>query len=103
MRLLLDIRYGTERYPEKVARRLRTVNIGSRIAAASHAFFAALSFANFTQFWWAGLAHSALMLLFAGVPLLHRLGSQAGGIATLVLYYLDIIGFIYLAGTGVGL
>ena len=43
------------------------------------------------------------MLLFAGVPLLHRLGSQAGGIATLVLYYLDIIGFIYLAGTGVGL
>ena len=33
MRPLLDIRFGTEQYPEKVARRLRTVNIGTRIAA----------------------------------------------------------------------
>lgn len=37
MRLLLDIRFGTERYPEKVARRLRTVNIGTRLATAFHA------------------------------------------------------------------
>ena len=42
MRLLSDIRFGTERYPEKVARRLRTVKFGSRIAAAVHAFFAAV-------------------------------------------------------------
>ena len=38
MRLLSDIRFGTERYPEKVARRLRTVNIGTRLATAFHAF-----------------------------------------------------------------
>jgi hypothetical protein len=38
-RLLPDIRFGTERYPEKVARRLRTVNIGTRIAAACYAPF----------------------------------------------------------------
>ncbi len=103
MRLLLDIRFGTERYPEKVARRLRTVNFGSRIAAAGHAFFAAVSFAYFTQFWWMVLAHTVMMLLFAGVPLLHRLGHQAGGVATLVLYCSDIIAFICLIGTGVGI
>ena len=39
MRVLTDIRFGTERYPEKVSRRLRTINFGSRIAAAFHAFF----------------------------------------------------------------
>jgi hypothetical protein len=43
MRLLPDIRYGTERYPEKVARRLRTHNIGTWIAAASCACFAGLA------------------------------------------------------------
>ena len=34
MRLLWDIRFGTERYPEKVARRLRTHNMGTWLAAA---------------------------------------------------------------------
>jgi adenylate cyclase len=103
MRLLSDIRFGTERYPEKVARRLRTVNFGSRLAAAGHGFFAAVSFAYFAQFWWLALVHIALMLLFAGIPLLHRLGPQAGGVATLVLFYLDIIAFICLIGTGAGI
>ena len=37
MRLLTDIRFGTESYPDKVARRLRTVNFGTRIAASGHA------------------------------------------------------------------
>jgi adenylate cyclase len=102
MRLLLDIRFGTERYPEKVARRLRTVNIGTRLATAFHAFFAALSFAYFTQFWLFALAHMVAMLLFAGVPLLHRLGPQVGPVATLVLFYLEAIAYTCLAGTGAG-
>ena len=38
------IRFGTERYPEKVARRLRTVNIGTWIGTLVHAFFALISF-----------------------------------------------------------
>ena len=102
MRLLLDIRFGTERYPEKVARRLRTVNIGTRIATAFHAFFAALSLVYFTQFWLFAIAHTVAMLLFAGVPLLHRLGPQAGPVATLVLFYLEAIAYTCLAGTGAG-
>jgi adenylate cyclase len=103
MRLLLDIRFGTERYPEKAARRLRTVNIGTRIAAAFHAFFAAVSFAYFTRFWWAGPVHTVLMLFFAGVPMLHRVGTNAAAVFTLVLFYLDILAFICLIGTGAGL
>jgi adenylate cyclase len=102
MRLLSDIRFGTERYPEKVARRLRTVNIGTRLATAFHAFFAALSFVYFTQFWLFALAHMVAMLLFAGVPLLHRLGPQVGPVATLVLFYLEAIAYTCLAGTGAG-
>jgi adenylate cyclase len=103
MRLLTDIRFGTECYPEKVARRLRTVNIGSRIAAAFHAFFAAVCMIYFARFWWLVIAHTVAMLLFAGVPLLHRLGPQAGGVATLVLFYLEIITYVCLVGTGAGI
>ena len=65
MRPLLDIRFGTEQYPEKVAGRLRTVNIGTRIAAAFHAFFAAVTFAYFTRFWWLGLIHLSRDLSWA--------------------------------------
>ncbi len=39
VRFIPFIRYGTERYPEKVARRLRAVNIAALIAAASSSFF----------------------------------------------------------------
>ena len=86
-----------------MARRLRTVNIGTRIAAAFHAFFAAVSIAYFTRFWWLVIAHTVAMLLFAGVPLLHRLGPQAGAVATLVLFYLEIIAYACLVGTGAGI
>jgi adenylate cyclase len=103
MRLLLDMRFGTERYPDKVARRLRTVNFGTRIAAAGSAFFAVVSIAYFTQLWWLALAHTVMMVFFAGVPLLHRLGPQAGAVATLVLFSLEILAFICLVGTGAGI
>jgi adenylate cyclase len=39
-RLLPNIRYGTEGYPEKVARRLRAVNITTWAAASFAALFA---------------------------------------------------------------
>ena len=103
LRLLSDIRFGTERYPEKVARRLRTVNFGTRIAAAFHGFFAVVSLFYFAQFWWLMLANTLAMLLFAGVPLLHRLGSQAAAVATLILFYVEIIAYICLIGTGAGI
>ena len=102
MRLFWDIRYGTEGYPDKIARRLRTINIGTRIAAAFHASLAVLSLAYFMQFWRLAIAHTAAVLLFGGVPLLHRLGAHAGAAFTLVLFYLEIIGYTCLIGTGAG-
>ena len=48
MRFLPDIRYGTENYPEKVARRLRAFNLtawsSAAIAASSFAIYVALEF-----------------------------------------------------------
>src|ERR1700752_3767934 len=78
IRLLFDLRYGTEGSPDKIARRLRTVNIGTRFAAASHAFFAVVTLVDVTRFWWLVLWHIVAILLFAGVPLLHRRGPWAG-------------------------
>ena len=56
MRLLPNIRYGTERYPEKVARRLRALNITTWIAAVVASGFAIVQlldpthgFTNFDQ------------------------------------------------------
>ena len=45
LRFLPDIRYGTENYPEKVARRLRALNLAAWIGAAVAAF----GFANFLR------------------------------------------------------
>ena len=43
------------------------------------------------------------MLLFASVPLLHRLGPRAGAGATLVLFYSEVLAFTCLVGTGAGI
>ena len=103
MRLLTDIGFGTERYPDKVARRLRTVNFGTRIAASGHALFFVVTLADFVRLWWLLLVHTVMMLLFAGVPLLHRFGPQAGGVVTLVLFTSELLVFTYLIGTGAGI
>jgi DNA-binding ferritin-like protein (Dps family) len=50
----------------------------------------AARFAYFPRFWWLTLANTVAMLLFAGVPLLHRLGPRAGPVATIVLFYLEV-------------
>jgi hypothetical protein len=42
MRFLPNLRYGTGGYPEKVARRLRVVNITTWSCAAGFAWFALL-------------------------------------------------------------
>ena len=102
MRMLWDIRFGTESYPDKIARRLRTVNFGTRIAAIGHALFSIVTLADFAQLWWAVLVHMVMMLLFAGVPLLHRFGPQTGGVVTLVLFTSELLVFTYLTGTGAG-
>ncbi len=103
MRLLPNIRFGTERYPEKVARRLRVLNIATWIASATHAFYAVVLLLDFTRFWWLALGNAVAMLLYAGVPLLHRLGHLAGPVAITVIFYADLLAYILLLGTGIGI
>ena len=103
MRRRTDIHFGTENYPKKVARRLRTVNFGTRIAAGAHAFVVAVSLAYLPRLWWLALWNLVAMLLFASVPLLHRLGPRAGAGATLVLFYSEVLAFTCLVSTGAGI
>jgi adenylate cyclase len=73
MRFLPDIRYGTGRYPEKIARRLRLVNATAWIIAAVTLGFAIVQLADATPgVWPAGLANALTAAACAAAPLLHR-------------------------------
>jgi adenylate cyclase len=41
------------------------------------------------------------MLPYAGAPLLHRLGPLAAPVAVMVLFYVDLLAFVCLLGTGI--
>jgi adenylate cyclase len=88
-RLLLKVvRFGTERYPEKVARRLRALNITVWLGAATTAVFAILRLTNpapgmFTR----GLVNAAFAVVIASIPLLHRFGPLAAPLAFVTLAF----------------
>jgi adenylate cyclase len=103
MRLLPNIRFGTERYPEKVARGLRTLNLGCWIASATHSFYALVLLHDLGRFWWLAIANTVAALLYAGIPLLHRFGRLAGPIAVFVLFNMDMLAYVCLLGTGIGI
>lgn len=102
MRLLPNIRFGTERYPEMVARRLRTLNIAVWMASATHALYAAVLLADLARFWWLAIANMVAALLYASIPLIHRFSRLAGPIAATVLLYADMLAYVCLLGTGTG-
>jgi adenylate cyclase len=102
LRLLPNIRFGTDRYPDEVARRLRALNIATWIASATHAGYAVANFLD-RPLWWLGVANAVATLLYAGVPLLHRLGRLAAPVTFIILLYADLLINICLLGTGIGL
>ena len=102
MRVLPNIRFGTERYPDKVARRLRTLNIGTWIAAATAGFNALVIFFSFSDLWWLALANTVAMLLYAGAPLLHRLGPLAAPLTVIIMFYVEMLLALCLFGTSIG-
>lgn len=103
IRLLPSIGFGTGRYPEKVARRLRTLTFAAWIAAATHALYAAALLYDVARFWWLIAANAVAMLLYAGVPLLYRFGRLTGPIVVIVLLFADMTAYIVLLGTGLGI
>jgi adenylate cyclase len=88
VRLFPGIAYGTSGYPEKIARRLRAVNIAAWSVASATLFFAILRFLDpRPEMLSRAFANLGATVVLASVPLLHRFGPLA---APLVL-----IGFVY--------
>lgn len=95
MRLIPNVRYGTERYPERVARRLRGANLAAWIGAATVGLFAIWRFFEGVAHW----KYAAIVALALGLtPLLHRFGSLAAPIALTAIIYL----WVFWLGLSVG-
>ena len=103
MRLLPNIRFGTERYPDKVARRLRTLNIAVWAAAATHVAYAGMLSFDPARYWWLILLNLASALLYTGIPLLHRAHRFAAPVAATILFNANMVTFVFVLGTGVGI
>ena len=101
MRFLPMIDWGTARYPLKVARRLRAVNIAAWIGVALSVVFALIqTFDSRLDTWKTVAVNAADATLLATVPLLHRWGPLAGGIALFIIAYAGIFALCALFGTG---
>ena len=99
-----DIRYGTERYPEKVARRLRALNLAVWIVSAAASGFAIARFLDPTPGLWKVAAVNAIAAAAcAAIPLLHRYGPLAAPLAATIVGYVYCFVVIYLLGTGTGM
>jgi adenylate cyclase len=104
VRLVPNIRFGTERYPEKVARRLRAVNITAWIAAPVAGFFALWQFLDPTPgLWKVAAINLADMVFWAAIPLLHRFGPSVGALALALSVYASHFVVILLLGTATGM
>ena len=89
MHILPGIAYGTRAYPEKIARRLRAVNIATWSIASATLFFAILRFLDpRPEMLPRALANLGATFVLASVPLLHRFGPLVAPLA--------LIGFIYI-------
>ena len=104
LRLLPDVRYGTQRYSERVARRLRALNITTWIASAVSSGYAIVQFLDPTPGLWKVAAINALAaLIFGAIPLFHRVGPLAAALAFMIILYVDLFVLVFLFGTGTGM
>jgi adenylate cyclase len=104
LRFIPDIRYGTEGYPEKVARRLRAVNFTAWCSAAFAAMYAISQLFDPTPgIWKVAVANTTAAVLLVLVPLLHRFGPLAAPLAFMVLAYTGIFIICSFGGTATGM
>jgi signal transduction histidine kinase/CheY-like chemotaxis protein len=103
-RLLPDISYGTERYPEKFARRLRALNITVWIVAAATACFTVTQLIDPRPGMWKLATLNAIAVpLLAAIPLLHRFGKLAAPVGAIILAFVYFSSGVWLLGTGTGM
>jgi adenylate cyclase len=104
MRLLPNIRYGTDRYPEAVARRLRALNITTWVTAALGTGFAITQLLDPAPgLWKPGVVNAVAAPIFAAIPLLHRFGPLAAPLAFSIGAYAFIFADCFLMGIGNGM
>ena len=102
--LLPNIRYGTEYYPPKVARRLRALNITTWCAAGLGTLFAFWYFIDPTPgIWKVGVTNALGSLALAMIPFLHRVGPRAAPAAFATIIYIYIFIVCWQIGTGTGM
>ena len=107
MRFLPDIRYGTENYPEKVARRLRALNLatwcGAAVAASGFVSDVALKFLDPKPgLWKAATVNVLAALIYASIPLLHRFGTLWSALTLSLTAQAYFFSITWLFGTGSG-
>jgi adenylate cyclase len=103
LRLLPNIRYGTERYPEKVARRLRAVNIAAWIGAAVSLGYAVVVRALYPGLWKIAAVDVLAACAYAAIPVLHRYGALAAPVAFMIVIYVDLFALVSMIGTAAGI
>jgi signal transduction histidine kinase/CheY-like chemotaxis protein len=104
LRLLLDLDYGTEGYPEKVARRLRAVNLTARILVITAVGYAVAQFLDPTPgMWKPAVVATVAALTFISVPLLHRFGPVVAAATLLLTGFAVAFINTWLSGTGNGM
>lgn len=96
LRIQHIIGFGTERYPEKVARRLRAVNIAAWSAAAAIAIFVLKNPVSIDPF------SLVVVAGLAAVPLLHKFGAGAAATGFILVMFAHVARLTFLIGTGDG-
>lgn len=103
MRFLPRVSYGTEIYPERVARRLSVMNMAAFVAAALTAFFALRGLIGPAGYRLEEVVPNGLAALcFAVLPLLHRFGQLVAPLAFVGFAYSFIFWITLDTGTGGG-
>src|SRR6185503_19018957 len=103
MRFLPNIRYGTERYPEKIARRLRVLNVMSWLSAIVPAIFAIIRFLDpRPEFWTRGIVNALMAVALVCLPLLHRFGALVAPFVFAAISYAFLFRNTYQVGTDGG-
>jgi len=101
---LPNIRFGTERYPEQIARRLRALNLTTWIASTVAAGFAIQQFLGATsEMRTVAWINAVAAPICAVIPLLHRFGALAAPFGLIIVAYTYFFVVIVLLGNGTGM
>jgi adenylate cyclase len=102
MLLLQALSFGTERYPEKVARRLRLLNLACWSSAIPPLGFAVL-YSPDVKLRMVVAIDVVVVILLLAIPLLHRFGPRTAGIAFVAVVYPASFVLCFLLGTDTGI